>query len=455
MSSFSIKKGLNLRISGAPAAELADVAATETVAVQPGIFAGIKPRLDVKEGDTVRRGSILFHNKQNPALKFRSPAAGKIESIVYGQRRAIERIVIRVDAKDEAEPLRRFAAGEIPGLKREDVLAHLLDTGFIALIRQRPFGHMAKPDAAPKSIFVNAMNTAPFRPDANLVVRGREAAFQAGLDVLARLTAGKVHLCLPDRADLSPALAKARNVETHTFKGPHPAGNTSVHIFNIDPLNPHDIIWTANADDVCMIGQLFLDGAMPNTRIVTLAGPGVIDRDRKHYRVRVGTPVAALTKNRLGAGELRVIAGDILSGAKTGPDAALGLYDTALTVLAENRERHFLGWLAPGLNTFSVSRTVLSRWLKPNAEWALDTNKHGSDRAMVLTGLYEKYVPMDIMVDYLLRAVIAHDTDEAVKLGILETIPEDYALCSLVCPSKTDVMGIVHRGLEEIEKEGI
>ncbi|MFH0907739.1 MAG: Na(+)-translocating NADH-quinone reductase subunit A [bacterium] len=455
MSSFSINKGLNLRLFGAPTAELAEVAATGTVAVQPGVFADIKPRLDVKEGDTVRRGSVLFHDKQNPALKFRSPAAGNVESIVYGARRAIDRIVIRADTKDEAEPLRRFAAGKIPGLKREDVLAHLVDTGFLALIRQRPFGHIARTDAVPKSIFVNAMNTAPFRPDANLVVRGREPAFQAGLDVLTRLTSGKVHLCIPDRSDLSPALAKAGNVETHTFKGPHPAGTTSVHIYNIDPLKPHDIVWTANADDVCLIGQLFIEGALPATRIVTLAGPGVRDAARKHYRVRIGTPVAALTRDRLGPGELRVVAGDVLSGAKAGPDAVLGFYDTAVTVLAENRERHFLGWLAPGLNTFSVSRTCLSRWLRPGAEWPLDTNKHGGNRAMVLTGLYEKYVPMNIMVDYLLRAVIAHDTDEAVKLGILETLPEDYALCSLVCPSKTDVMGIVDRGLQEIEKEGI
>jgi Na+-transporting NADH:ubiquinone oxidoreductase subunit A len=297
------------------------------------------------------------------------------------------------------------------------------------------------------------MATAPFQVDPAAATRGHEDAFQAGLDVLSRLTDGKVHLCLAPSAP--PALAQARNVEIHYFKGPHPAGNTSVHIHHVDPIRPGDAVWTAKAADVVLIGRLFLEGALPESRVVALGGPGVAEGARRHYRVRIGGAIEDLLAGKLEPGEQRIIAGDILAGTGVAADGFLGFYDSSVTVLPENRGRHFLGWFAPGLNLFSHSKTFLSTWLRPKASWALGTAKHGSERPMVLTGLYDRYLPMDILPDYLLRAILAHDTEEAVKLGILEVDPEDFALCAFACPSKMDLVGIVGRGLDEMEKEGI
>jgi Na+-transporting NADH:ubiquinone oxidoreductase subunit A len=287
------------------------------------------------------------------------------------------------------------------------------------------------------------------------VVKGQETAWQAGLDVLARLTQGSVHLCLDGRRQNAPALTGARNVHVHTFSGPHPAGNTSVHISRLAPIKPGDAVWTARAADVVAIGQLFLTGEYPSHRTISLAGPGVREASRQHYRMRIGTPLQGLFRGALADGELRIVNGDALSGRIASAADALRLFDVGFTVLREDRERHLLGWAVPGFSVFSASRSFASRWLPRSKPWDLGTNQHGEERPMVLTGLYDKYLPLNIMTDFLVRAVLANDTDEAIKLGILETDPEDFALCAFACPSKMDLVGIIRRGLRDVEREGL
>ena len=452
---IKIKKGLDLRLKGAPKPEVVDAPWRGEITVCPTEFEGVKPRLKVKEGDPVKRGGLLFGSKRYTSLLFRSPAGGTIRSIVYGKRRSLERIVIDMADQEESETFKTYDPKEVSGLSRDEVLGHLLDTGCHALIKQRPFSRIADPGVKPKSIFVNGMCTAPFQADANVAIRGHEAAFQAGLDALSCLTDGDVHLCLSHDADNAAALKDAKNAKVHTFSGPHPSGNTSVHIQSIDPYRLGEVIWTIKATDLLLIGNLFLQGEAPTTRIVSVGGPGVVEEGRKYYRVRIGAPLAALLDGKDAAEEQRILYGDVLSGTQVGPDAVVRFLGDSITVIPEDRERHFMGWLAPGLASFSESRTFLSRWLRPANVWTLGTNEHGGHRAMVLTGLYDKYMPLNILVDYLVRAVIAHDTDEAIKLGILETAPEDFALCALVCPSKTDLVGIIRKGLDEIETEGI
>lgn len=456
MASFTIKKGLDIKLAGAPDSTLADVSATNAVTVFPADYGRVKLRLLVQEGVAVKRGSPLCCDKQNETLRVTAPAGGVVKSLVYGPRRALERIVIETTGQEEVEAYPRHQAAQVSNLQRDEVLLALQSSGLLVLIRQRPFGHMANPAAAAKSIFVNAMARAPFQADINTVIKGREVAFQAGLDALTRLTAGPVHLCLDARKTNAAALTDARNVQVHTFDGPHPAGNTSVHISRLDPLKPHDVIWTVQAQDVLQIGHLLLNGEVPGTRVICLGGHGVREGARKHYRVRIGQALDSVLAGLLADGEQRVIRGDVLAGAIAAAGDAVRPLDSNFTVIPEDRERHLLGWAGPGFKFFSASRAFASTWLGGlHKEWSLGTNQHGELRPMVLTGLYDKYLPLDIMTDYLVRAVLANDTDEAVKLGILETEPEDFALCAFACPSKIDLVGIVRKGLQDIEKEGI
>lgn len=453
---IQIRKGLDLPLVGAPVRERADAPASPTVALDLTDFVGLKFRLLVAEGDTVRRGAALVEDKKNTVRKVCAPAAGRIQAIQYGPRRAIERLVIERAAADEAVDFGRVDAGAVRSLSRDEVLERLCASGLWASIRQRPFSRMADPSVLPKAIFVNGMNTAPFLPDLHGIVPGHEAAFQAGLDALTRLTTGPVHLCLAaNPVDPSPAVVNAQRVTIHHFSGPHPAGNTSVHIHHIDPIRPHDIVWTVRGAQVIQIGRLLLEGTLPAERIVALGGSGVRPEARRYYRMQAGAELAPLLQGRLIDEPTRLIRGDVLSGAAQDPAGYLAPDTEALHVVPERAERTFLGWMGPGLGKYSLSRTFLSTWLQRGRRWAITTQLGGAHRAMILTGLYDQYVPMRIMTDFLLRAVLAHDTDEAVQLGLLETDPEDFALCAFACPSKVDVMGIIRRGLEEVESEGI
>ncbi len=455
MASFKIDKGMDIPLAGAPRPEIADATHAERVAICPTEFAGVKPRLMAKEGDRVARGAPLFHDKKNPAFQVCAPASGTVVAVEYGARRVIQRIEIEVDG-DEREAFPAHELHQISALARQDLLDLLLKSGLLALVRQRPFGKMADPESKPKSIFVNGMASAPFRTRLEVAVQGQEAAFQAGLCALKRLTDGPVRLILPGgRDDLPKVLTQAPGADLHTFQGPHPAGNTSVHIHHLDPVLPGDVVWTIDGVDLLVIGQFLLEGLLPEHRIVALGGPGVKDVAQKHFRMHAGGSLRPLFDHALKEGELRVVSGDALSGAPVPADGYLPFRAPGFTVLSEDRTRRFIGWLDPGKDLFSHSRTFLSSWLSNHRKWALGTNENGGHRAMVLTGLYDRYMPMQIMVDYLVRAVLANDTDEAIKHGILETLPEDFGLCTFVCPSKTDVGGIIGRGLEMIEKEGI
>ena len=455
MADLTIKKGMDLRLLGAPAGTIADVNRPETIEAYPVEYPGVKPRLAVAEGDRVRRGSPLFDDKRNEAFVVRAPAAGRVETIVYGPRRVIERIVIAT-TDDQAESFPRHDLAAVRKLSREDALNHLLATGYLALVRQRPFSRMADAGARPKSIFVNAMSTGPFETDAGAAIQGHEEAFQVGLSLLSRLTEGRVHLVLPGGRDgLSAALTQARDAEIHRVSGPLPAGNPGVHIHHLDPIRPGEVVWTVRAADLVQIGRLFVDGQLPRDRVVSLAGPGVREAGRQHYRVPLGAPLAALLDGTLVDGETRLINGSVLSGGLLHPDRHLPFHCNGLTVIREDRDRRLLGWLAPGRDRFSASPLFASTWLNRRGQWDLGSNRNGSRRAMVLTGLYDKYLPMNIMVDYLVRAVLAGDTEEAVQLGLLELDPEDVALCAFACPSKVDLVGIIRKGLALVEEEGV
>ncbi len=458
MAEISIRKGLDISLAGRPDPAIADAPPSATVAVQPTEHAGLKPRLKVKEGDAVRRGSVLAENKRDTRVKLTAPAAGTVREIAYGPRRVIERIVIEVAAQDEAEPGAAYTVDGLAKVSRDDLLARLHETGMIFHLRQRPFDVPASPEATPKSIFVNAMATAPFRADPDVVVGDQPAAWRAGLAALVRLTEGPVHVvtgaadsrCAQETPDLD-------RIRKHVFRGPHPAGNTSVHIHHLDPLRPTDVVWTVNAAGLVLIGQTLLDGAPPAHRVIALGGPGVKDGEARHVRVRRGGEIASVTDGRLADGEMRVVGSDLLSGRTLKPGGYLPETGTSLTVLPEGREQELLGWMAPGADKFTASRAFVSAWTGAvrKRAWRLTTNNRGDPRALVVSGWYETVMPMMIMPEFVVRAALARDTTEAVNLGILETVPEDYALCAFICPSKLDVPGIIARGLALIQEEGI
>lgn len=439
---IKIKRGLDINLLGAAEKIIKKADFAEYYAVKPTDFKGIRPKLVVKTGDKVKAGSPLFFDKYHPEVQFTSPVSGEITAINRGDRRVIEEVVIRSDTKIEYE---KFSVENSKTLTRDEIISILLKSGLWPVIRQRPYSTIANPKDNPKSIFISAFDTTPLAPDMDFIVKEEATLFQKGIDILSRLTTGKIHLNL--NADYPPAEAytRAKGVQINYFTGPHPAGNVGVQINKIDPINKGDIIWYTYPQEIIAIGRLFEKGIYDVSKIIALTGSEVLHP--VYLKIINGACIKSLLKNNIKAGENRFISGNVLTGTKILNQGFIGFYDNQVTIIPEGKYHEFFGWALPGIKKFSASRTFIS-WLMPHKKFKLDTNMHGGHRAFVMTNDYDKVFPMDIYPVHLIKAIMAEDIELMEKLGIYEVDEEDFALCEFVCTSKIDVQSIIRKGLD-------
>ncbi len=446
---IKLRKGLDIKIEGSPDSSLdAPTVSYTRYALKPAAFYGMHPKLSVQPQQRVLAGEPLFFDKNHPEIVLTSPVSGVVEEIVYGPRRVIEEIRITADEKPQYKD---FGVLEQKDFTAEKVREKLLQAGLWAFIRQRPFDLPADPAGTPRDIFVSAFDTAPLAPDLDMVVRGQEEYFQAGIDALAKLAGKKVHLGVHHLKTASKAYLECKNAEIHSFEGPHPCGNVGIQIHHVAPINKGDTVWYVHPQDVVIMGRLFMKGVYDATKVVAVAGSEVLKTG--YHKVIAGLNVSYLLKDNLKLGtDVRVVSGNILTGTQIQADGYLGPYDHLVSVIPEGKRFRFMGWMTPGLNTYSYSRTFFS-WLFPNRRYRMDTNLNGGERAFVLTGQFEKVLPMDIYPMQLLKACIAQDIENMEALGIYEVSPEDFALCEFIDASKIEIQKIVREGLEFIHKE--
>lgn len=459
MAKYKFMKGLDLPITGAPVQVVEAGPTPGRVAIVAADYVGMKPGFLVQQGDTVKRGQALFEDKKTPGVVHTAPAAGKIVAINRGDRRALLSVVIELNenerggktGEDDRVALDAYRGGDTASYDRDAMRALLVESGLWTALRTRPFSRTPKLDTEPYAIFVTAMDSNPLAPDTDVIAEGRQADLDAGMRALAKLTSGKVHFCRSSAARLRPG--RESNVEVHEFEGPHPAGTAGLHIHAIAPVSHHRTVWHIGLQDVLAIGHLIRTGELDVARIVALGGPAVT-RPRL-LRTRIGASVDDLARGELADGENRLISGSVLSGraAMGEVHGYLGRFHQQVSVLAEDRERVFLGWLDPGIEKFSVTSAYLSS-LIPEKKFSFGTSTNGGERAMVPIGSYERVMPFDLLPTFLLRALIVDDIEEAEALGCLELDEEDVALCTFVCPSKYDYGPILRRNLTTIEKEG-
>ena len=483
---ITIRKGLDIPISGKAELRLTDARSITTYAMKPTDFVGLKPRLVVEEGDIVHVGDALFVDKQDERIKFTSPVSGRVKAIVRGEKRKLLEVVVEADCKSaysagsdcKSEPTTEQTANKLPQTA-EEIKAAMLQCGLWPMMRQRPFGTVANPDDTPKAIFVSAFDSAPLAPDYDFILQGREECFKKGLEALAKLTEGMVHVCFRPNQKLDcfvPRNDAKRRLEIHHVKGPHPAGNIGTQIAHIDPINKGEVVWTMNPQDVVVLGELVTTGVYNPEKVIAVAGPQTVNPH--YYRITAGACVERLVAPQLpnpdypkmetGEASLhyRVISGNILSGTQIAADGFLGAYDSLLSILPEGDYYDFMGWLMPGFKKFSFSRTFLSGFMPkstfkplgidlPRFEkfWKFDTNTHGDERPLVFTGNFERVFPFNIYPTQLIKACIIGDIELMESLGIYEVEPEDFALCEFIDTSKTNIQAIVREGLELLRKE--
>jgi Na+-transporting NADH:ubiquinone oxidoreductase subunit A len=446
---ITIRKGLDIKLIGEAEKVKSGVDFANNFVIKTTDFHGLTPKLVVKIGDKVKAGSVLFFDKNRESIKFTSPVSGEVTDIVRGEKRKILQINITATADVAYED---FGAKDASKLSGDEVKNHLLTTGLWPLVKMRPLDIIANPSDKPKAIFVSAFDSSPLAPDYDYVLHGENAAFQAGITALSKM-APKVHLTVNGGGAPDSTFSNAKDCQINKISGKHPAGNVGTQIHHIDPINKGEVVWTINAQDVAIIGRLFLTGKYDASRIVALTGSEV--KAPKYYKMTIGSPVAKLLSGAINEGDVRIISGNVLSGTKISKEGNLGYYDNQITVIPEGSEPKFMiskGWLEPGFGKFSTNRSYFS-WLMPNKKYRMDTNLNGEIRNFVVTGEMEKVFPFDIYPMQLIKSVMYNDIDLMEKLGIYEVAPEDFALCEFVCTSKIDIQNVIREGLDVIQKE--
>lgn len=444
---IKIKKGLTIRLKGEADKTLFNAPRSRTFAIRPLDLHLITPKMVVKEGDKIEAGDTIFYSKGNDVIKFSSPVSGTLTEIKRGAKRVITLITIEGDQQDA---FRDFGIKNPDAMSADDVKNHLLASGCWPFIKQRPYDVIANPEIMPKAIFVSGLATGPLAADLDFTLQGKEKELQAALSALAKLTEGNVHLTVGK--DGKSPLAGLNDAVQHRANSLHPAGNVGTQINKIDPVNKGETVWTVAAQDLVIIGELFLTGKYNAERIVALAGSSL--KAPKYYRTRIGSEVATMVYDSgMNEENVRVISGDVLSGTTISLKGHLGFYNTMISVIPEGDDYDLFGWAKPVANKISTSRALTFSWLTPKKEFELNTNTNGEHRAFVVTGSYEKVFPLDIFPMQILKACMVQDLDAMEALGMYEVAPEDFALTEFVCVSKQPHQDIIRKGLDLMYKE--
>lgn len=446
-----LRKGLDIKLLGEADKVKIDLPHPKSVALKPADFHNTTPKMLVKEGEKVKAGTPVFADKYNSQILFVSPVSGTVKEVVRGEKRKILSVLIDTD---EVNEFVEFGPQDLNSMDGVGVKELFLKSGLWPFIKQRPIDVVANPENSPKAIFVSAFDSSPLAPDFDYVLHGHNQEFQMGLDALAKLTEGKVHLNLNGKTPSDSTFTDAKGVVINKIHGKHPAGNVGTQIHHIDPINKGEFVWTVNAQDVVIIGRFLMTGHFDASRVIALTGSEAIHP--KYYKTFIGASVADLLKDNVAqTDQVRVISGNPLTGDHIPADGYLGYYHNQVTLLPEGDKYKFFltkGWLGPGFDKFSNSR-LFPTWLTPNKKFRLDTNLNGEERAFVVTGELERVFPFDILPMQLTKAAITNDIDGMENLGIYEVAPEDFALCEFVCTTKVDIQEKIREGLDLIAKE--
>lgn len=444
---IKIKKGLTINLIGEAEKVLSSAPRSRTFALRPSDFHLITPKMAVKEGMKLQVGDTIFYSKNDEAIKFVSPVSGTLVEIKRGARRVITELVIEADPQDTYKD---FGVLNPEVASAESIKERLLESGCWPFIIQRPYAIVAGTVEVPRDIFISAFSSAPLANDCNFSLQGKEKEIQAAVTALSKLTNGQVHVGVAK--DSESLFSGLKNISLHKVSGPHPSGNVGTQINKIGPVNKNEVIWTVAPQDLVIIGELLLTGKFNPERIVALAGSEVTTP--KYYKTRIGAEVSTFVYDSgLNGENVRVISGDVLTGAKISPKGHLGYYSNTVTVIPEGDDYEFFGWNKPVFDKISTSRALTFSWLTPNKKFDLNTNTNGEHRAFVMTGSYEEVFPLDMFPLQMLKACMVQDLDEMEALGMYEVAPEDFALTEFVCVSKQPHQQIIRNGLDLMFKE--
>ena len=448
---IKLHKGLDIHLQGKAEEQLIKLQSKGLYALVPDDFEGVTPKVVVKEGDKVKAGDALFVNKQYPEVKFASPVSGTVREVVRGERRKVLCVKVEADAQQVQVD---FGKKDVAKMNGQQVIDALLEAGIFGYINQLPYAVSTNPTVQPKAIFVSALRDKPLAADFQFEAKGQEQDFVTGIMALSKIA--KTHVGLGIQPDFQTEIRKLgidQYAELTIFDGKCPAGNVGVQVNHIDPVNKGEVVWTIGDPTVVLfIGRLFNTGKVDLRRRVALCGSEV--KTPAYVDMLVGEELSTLLSNSYDADHhVRIINGNVLTGRPTTKEGFLGAHTSEITVIPEGDQAdEMLGWILPRFKQFSVNRSYFS-WLCGKKKYALDARIKGGERHMIMSGEYDKVLPMDIYGEYLIKAIITGDIDRQEALGIYEVSPEDFALAEFVDSSKLELQRIVREGLNILRKE--
>ena len=447
---IKLRKGLDIHLQGKAEEKKIQLKSNGRYALVPDDFEGVTPKVVVKEGDKVKAGDALFVNKQYPEVKFASPVSGTVREVVRGERRKV--LCIKVDA-DAQQEFKDFGRKDVDKLVDDQVINALLDAGIFGYINQLPYAVSTNPSVKPKAIFVSALRDKPLAASFDFELKGQEEDFLTGMKALTRIA--KTYLGVGKGSSLASLIPKliSNQVSVNVFDGKCPAGNVGVQVNHVNPVNKGEVVWTIGDPTVVLfIGRLFNEGKVNLKRTIALCGSEI--SNPAYVDMLVGEELSTLLSNSYDASKsVRIINGNVLTGKPTTKEGYLGAHSSEITVIPEGNDAdEMLGWILPRLKQFSVNRSYFS-WLCGKKQYALDARVKGGERHMIMSGEYDRVLPMDIYGEYLIKAIIAGDIDRQEALGIYEVSPEDFALAEFVDSSKLELQRIVREGLNVLRKE--
>lgn len=439
---IKLKQGLDINLVGEAQKAVAKTVAANEVSLKPSDFACFKPHLEVRVGDKVKAGSVLFTDKNRPEIRFCSPVSGEVTEVRRAERRRITDVVVKADGNNEYEKF------DTSNLSSKDAVKNLLlQSGVWPYLRQRPFNIIADPKQDAKAVYISTFDSAPLAADYQYVLKDQLADFQAGVDLLSKLAPVYVGF---DNKISGNIFQNVKNATLTGFEGPHPAGNAGVQISHVCPVNKGEMVIVVNPQDVVIVGRLAKSGIYDAKKTIALVGGKV--KSPAYYSTVANAKIDGIISGNYETEDARIIGGNVLTGTKLSADGYLGFYDNEISIIPEGNYYDFFGWALPGLKKYSFSHTFFS-WLCPKKQYNLDTNTHGEKRAYVVTGTFEKLVPMDILPLQLIKAILAENIELMEELGIYEVAEEDFALCEFADTSKTDIQAIIRKGLDLMVQE--
>jgi Na+-transporting NADH:ubiquinone oxidoreductase subunit A len=440
MEKLALSKGCKIKLAGMPDPSVITLPRPATVAVSAQDIPHIRPKLLVKEKDSIKTGTPLFCDKRDTSILYVSPGTGTVKKILFGRRRCLLEVVIALDAMDDFIPFDPVSPKDLAQISNQDLADHLKQAGMWQTLRQLPARDTADSGQKPPMIIVCLNGNDIFSPHPAVVLHERFQQFAFGLEVLKKFSD---RVLVTARAGSFTRLGQIQHVITHQVPDTYPAWDPGAVLFHIKKEATENSAWYIGLEGLLRMAQFLETGQYPvNTMVTVTKG----DDKKPHMITRQGTPIHVLAGN-FSPGSL--ITTGRFNGRMVDPDTHLGFFENTLNILSDAKGDEMFGFIRPGLDKPTVSKAFLSSLL--DREVQVDCTMHGEVRACINCSYCEKICPVDLMPSFIMKALVSDDMEEALQLGLLDCCR--CGLCSFTCPSKIELTQILSNGMDMHHKD--